>query len=39
MNVSPEEIKATEKDASSPLSSGDVLPSETAGNGAGPPTP
>jgi oligopeptide/dipeptide ABC transporter ATP-binding protein len=38
MNVSPEEIKATEKDASSPLSSGDVLPSETAGNGAGPPT-
>jgi oligopeptide/dipeptide ABC transporter ATP-binding protein len=39
MNVSPEEVKGIEKDASSPLSSGDVLPSATAGNGAGPPIP
>jgi peptide/nickel transport system ATP-binding protein len=36
LNVSPEEIKATVKDPTSPLSSGDELPSATEGNGASP---
>jgi oligopeptide/dipeptide ABC transporter ATP-binding protein len=36
LNVSPEEIKAAVKDATSPLSCGDELPSESEGNGSRP---
>ena len=39
MNVSPEEIGATEKDPTSPVSSGDLLPSATASNGTGSQAP
>jgi peptide/nickel transport system ATP-binding protein len=38
LNVSPEEIKAAVKDPTSPLSSGDDLPSPSEGNGSGPPS-
>ena len=36
LNVSPEEIKAATKDGTSPLSSGDDLPSPSEGNGSSP---